>query len=250
MTFFHKYLKYKQKYLKLKKIQEGGVVPCDKAYKNILGTCWAVALQTVLCFGLATSNDLEIVMKNIGKNINKFIDDKIQKVQSNSQLNDFFPKKFFKQKIAIINLFFKAFIVRYRSKVLDIRDSKKPAKIKDIDNPKRCELLISTAFRSLFDYDILKADRKRKEFGGGLLLSYLFINTLTIFLLGHKVSFKNYYNDFTLIDFDDTNDLGIIITIYGHECCLFNCNGSLKYYNDNDKIIYNHEWKDILKIRV
>jgi hypothetical protein len=36
----NKYLKYKSKYLQLKKIQEGGKVQCDRAYNNVLGTCW------------------------------------------------------------------------------------------------------------------------------------------------------------------------------------------------------------------
>ena len=63
MNFQQNYIKYKKKYLKLKKIQEGGVA-CNLAYKNIHGTCWMVATITCLCFGWYTSRALEKVMNS------------------------------------------------------------------------------------------------------------------------------------------------------------------------------------------
>jgi len=61
---YKKYLIYKNKYLELKN-QKGGISFCEKAYKNLYGTCWAVAIQTMFTFGQATSNDLKTVMKSI-----------------------------------------------------------------------------------------------------------------------------------------------------------------------------------------
>ena len=90
MNFQQNYIKYKKKYLKLKKIQEGGIA-CNLAYKNIHDTCWMVATITCLCFGDSTSEDLEKVMKSfkIGNQYKNLIDSKkcfienrIQKVKS------------------------------------------------------------------------------------------------------------------------------------------------------------------------
>jgi TPR repeat protein len=41
--------------------------------------------------------------------------------------------------------------------------------------------------------------------------------------------------------------LGILISIKEHVCCLFICNNEEKFYNDNDKKIYNCKWKDLLR---
>ena len=50
---YYKYIKYKTKYLNLKYDNNqygGGVVPCDKGYTNMLGTCWAVSILMIFCF--------------------------------------------------------------------------------------------------------------------------------------------------------------------------------------------------------
>ena len=88
----------KSKYLQLKKIQEGGKVQCDRAYNNVLGTCWAVAIQTMFTFGQTTSSQLETILKsfkpsfitwynpfqNISDSKNKFIGELIDKVKLQS----------------------------------------------------------------------------------------------------------------------------------------------------------------------
>jgi hypothetical protein len=59
MSYYEKYMKYKNKYISLRHdasaknvvLQSGGL-DCnnDRVYKNILGTCWMVAIQTIFFF--------------------------------------------------------------------------------------------------------------------------------------------------------------------------------------------------------
>jgi len=64
MLYLDKYLKYKNKYIYLKKIQKGGL-GCDNevVYRNILGTCWMIAIQMIFSFSDVTRDILEDIMK-------------------------------------------------------------------------------------------------------------------------------------------------------------------------------------------
>jgi TPR repeat protein len=171
------------------------------------------------------------------KTKNDFIKKRIQQVQSDPILNNFFPGYIFNDnKIDYLKNILDKFIDRYYSKVFDIRNPKEPKeKIDPKLNKGRCELVISDSFKKLFDFNISISN------DGNIIHRYLFINLLTIFFLDYKVSFTNYNNNFNEINFDKQNDIGILILTSDHVCCLFNCNGSLKYYNDNDKQIYDWE---------
>ena len=83
-----KYLKYKNKYLQLKKIQKGGIPFCERAYENMLGTCWAIVIKTIITFGIATSPNLKTIMESI-KDLNfdtknEFIERRIEEVRKNN----------------------------------------------------------------------------------------------------------------------------------------------------------------------
>jgi TPR repeat protein len=250
MNFFNKYLKYKQKYLTLKK-QVGGVITCQEIFKNVLGTCWAISEQMILTSGQATSNDLEVVMKSFTKETkNNFVKKRIQQVQSDPILSKFFPGYIFGHlKIDYLRNILDKFIDRYYSKFFKLRNPQRPEETYDpelnLSNKGRCELVISNNFRKLFDFDILKFISKMSH--GGSIHQYLFINLLAIFFLGYTISFINYFNNFNEINFNVENDLGIILETNDHTCCLFICNESEKYYNDNDKQIYDCDWRKILQ---
>ena len=242
----NKYLKYKNKYLQLKKIQKGGEPFCNRVYQNILGTCWAVAIQTIFTFGDFTSVHLKAVMTSFNlQTKNDFIEEKIRQVKSNPQLNDLFPGDILNvTKHDFLRNIFLKFIDRYYSKVLEIKNPDAP-RIDPKLNKERCELVIIDNFKKLFDNPILQLTSK--DLGGSIISRYLFFNLLSIFFLGFKVSFKKYYDKFNLIEFDRDKDLGILIHIERHTCCLYICEGQQKYYNDNDKKVYNCEWIDLLK---
>jgi hypothetical protein len=290
MDYKNKYLKYKTKYLNLQydenlNLQYGGKVPCNKGYQNMIGSCWAIALQMIFSFGDINNDHLEKVMKSFDNgsylifwrdsskdtfltNRDNFIETQIKKVQEDPELKDFFPEDFFKTpaKGYLIKILQK-FIDRYYSKVFGIQNTEKP---KDLSDPKsnkeRCEIVIATYCKKLFqnykgvklidDYYLNYYISKPNSIDdinhvstfvqGNPLTEYLFFNLLSIFFLGEKYSFKPFYNNFNLINFDDKKDIGILIQTYDHVCCLFMCNGSEKYYNDNDKKIYNCNWKTLL----
>ena len=87
--------------------------------------------------------------------------------------------------------------------------------------------------------------------GGNILDRYIFFNLLSIFFLGHQISFNNYYpyyvGKFNNISFNPKNDIGVLFDIDEHTCCFFICNGVEKYYNDWNQKIFNCEWINLLK---
>ena len=264
--FKKKYLKYKSKYLHFKN-QVGGITPfCEKAYKNMLGTCWAVSVQTMITFSDFTSKDLKRVMESINLDFEnssfddikeqkkKFIHNRIQTVQTSTVLNSFYrlyneyyPNYFYLGKREnLINILNK-FIDRYYSKILEYSQKKFISiEINDKTNPERCELVIAQNFKKLFSYSLLKYIKK-EEYGGNIITKYLFFNLLSVFFLDYKVSFKTYYNNFDSINFNIEKDIGIFIHIEAHSCCLYICDGQQKYYNDWDKTVHNCDWIDLLK---
>jgi TPR repeat protein len=263
MKFYHKYLKYKNKYLKLN-IQKGGL-DCNNelVFKNTIGTCWMVAIQNMLVFGDNTKNVLEAKLKNISiKHIydikeiicekKYFINKQIQDVQNNPNLNNILPSNIFDDnKIEYLKKILNSFIDRYYNKIFQIKNKDQPD-ITSIEYKQgRCEILINQNFKRLFkEYssDIDEREEDINEPGGDLVEQYLFINILSIFLLNYKVSFINYYKDnYKDINYNNSDFLGIIIHIEKHACCFFLCNNLPKYYNDNNKITYDCDWRALLK---
>ena len=261
INYLEKYLKYKSKYQKLKNIQKGGI-PCTKedVFKNLFGTCWAVSIQMIITFGDVTGDNLNKIMSsfkvddNYEHNINSkicFINRQIERVQNDSELKQVFPTDIFNHdNISKLKIILDSFIDRYYSKVFKIKNLLKK-ELNDKDNPKRCELVIAKNFKKLFNSYTDFSEEENLDtnlYGGNIIDDYLFSNLLSTFFLGYKVSFKNYYeNDFNKIEYIDDTDIGIIIFIKNHACCFFTCNGTEKYYNNLDKIIYDCHWKEQLK---
>ena len=253
MDYYSKYLKYKTKYLNLKyDIQYGGAVSCELGYTNVLGTCWMSALLGILCFGDLTSKMIYEKMisfdnpsvEEIKKTAEQFIGKKIKEIRI-----DKLPKAFNNFNIfsydrlpLVITILYK-FIERYYNKVMNIQFGKKPLNTDPETNQDRCEKMIGENFHTLF-----KSFHKiNNTLSTSLDKRYLFCNLLSIFFLDYKVSFRNYYNNFSSIKFDNKNDLGILINIDGHVCCLYMCDGRPKFYNDNNKTVYDCKWEKLLK---
>ena len=256
MDYYNKYVKYKTKYIELKYDNQygGGIVPCDKGYNNVFGTCWAVSIMMILSSGHLTSDPLNKIMESFQKgdnsvaaikgNIEKFIEQQIKQIQDNTKLTNAFAhyKIFEKDKINIVNDILHTFIERYYNKFMNIQFTPKPLYIDPMKNRDRCEYRIANDFRKLFD--LSHSIERKGDFNEFIYGEYLFCNLLLIFFLNYKVSFTNYYDNFNTIKFDDKNDLGILINIKGHTCCLFICDGE-KFFNNHE--IYNCNWKKILQ---
>jgi hypothetical protein len=249
LNYEHKYIKYKSKYLENKNIIQKGGMDCknDRTFKNILGTCWMIVIQMMICFGDATKNDIEEIL-----NINKFYIDtylnELIKVKK-CEIEEFFKKSFIQDKNKENFLFniLKTFYIRYSSKVGKNKEDfliKKPI---EKENPLRCELIINNNFKELFTFYLEIANRSINESGGDLIQQFYFANILGIFFLNNKIFFKNFTkNNYTKINFDPKKDIGLIINIHRHVCCCFICNNEYKFYNDNDKKIYDCDWYNLI----
>ena len=239
MDYYNKYLKYKNKYLELKHNNNqygGSVIPCDLGFKNIKGSCWAIAIQMILCFGHFTSGQINCVMESFNnesvdeiiKNADRFINQQITKVKANTELTNVFePYDIFNEKkIGFLKIILHKFIERYYNKVMNKQFTPKPEKIDPDTNQLRCEFQIAINFKRLFKTESVNTNYEKlpKSFGGKIDSKYLFCNLLSIFFLDYKVSFTNYYENFNSIKFNPETDLGIGISIPKHSCCLFICN--------------------------
>ena len=257
MDYYNKYIKYKTKYLELKyDNQYGGGgddddVPCDKVFSNGNGTCWAVAIQEILGFGHFTSKQLKkkaMLFNNasvdiIKKNVLDFINEQILK--DDIELRNVFEHFdiFSDDNIIYVKNILYKFIERYYKKVINTQFTPESSYLLP-SNQERCEYKIAINFKQLFD---ISNKTPPTLFGGSIYDEYLFCNLLSIFFLDYKVSFTNYYDNFNKIIFERATDLGILINIPEHTCCLFICDNKQKFYNDNDHQIYECEWIQILK---
>jgi len=243
INYYKKYFKYKNKYLECKNIIQMGGMNCDNdiVYKNILGTCWMIVIQMLLSFSDATKNDLEGILRGNKENIDNYLHQLIS--IKRKEIEDFYGFTFLNDDTKQNLLFniLKTFYIRYTAKINNSHD--KIIKPIEKENPLRCELIISKNFKKLFDFYSIQ----NSEIGGNLMEQYYFSNILGIFFLNIRIFFKNLNrNNYKNIIFDSTKDIGLLIFIENHVCCCFTCNNEYKFYNDNDKKIYNCDWYNLL----
>jgi len=153
------------------KIKQKGGMNCvnERVFKNILGTCWMIAMQTMICFGDATKDQIEKELaqpNNTIESINN-LDKILQKI---------FPSKYIelepKKRINYLSILLDAFIKRYIAKI----ESHIPVSINPKNNPERCEKIIQQSFILLFQ-KLINIHRD----GGNILDNYFFANLLGTF---------------------------------------------------------------------
>ncbi len=235
--FSTKYLKYKKKYLQLKN-QLGGVPFCGKFYRNRLGTCWAVAMQTLLTFGDATRINLLSKIKAINSK-NASLTDEVNRMYRSERIERIFPSNFFtRENYNLIIDLLDRFVDRYNSKISNIRV------VEDTHDTGFCEYEIAENFNKIVPN--LQSFFSLKQYSGNNTFDYIFGNLLSVSLLDQRISLTNYYDNFNQINFDPREDLGILINLRDHVCCLYLCNDIQKYY-DNYNQVYDCNWIDILR---
>jgi len=230
------------------KIKQKGGMNCvnERVFKNILGTCWMIAIQMMMCFGDATKEQFERELTRpiflSRKSISNL--DKI--------LKKIFPSKYscletIKRQQCLV-LLLNAFIKRYISKIeRHFPFGVSPEEKDPEQNPKRCELLIERIFKLLFQNLRKSAKPIENDSGGNTLDSYFFANLLGIFFLKKEIYFSMHTRKtFDQIIFNE-QDIGIIIDIFNHACCFFVCDRVPKFYNDHDEKIYNFNFMHLLR---
>jgi hypothetical protein len=218
------------------KIKQKGGINCvnERVFKNILGTCWMVAIQTMMCFGDATKEDFERELAqlitiesiiNLDKKLQKILPSKYIELETETRIN-------------YLSILLDAFIKRYIAKI----ERHIPISVNPKENPERCERLIQQSFILLFQKLInIHID------GGNILNIYFFANLFSTFFLKQEIYFSMHTRKmFNEIHFHE-QDIGIIISIKEHVCCFFVCGGIPKFYNDNDKKIYDFNFMDLLR---
>jgi len=223
------------------KIKQKGGMNCvnERVFKNILESCWMICIQMMMCFGDATKEQIERKLAQPNTTIESIINlDKILKNFLPSKYSDLEPTK----RIEYLKNLLDAFIKRYIAKIE--RHIPISHKLTPEENPKRCELLMQNYFRLLF--------QKLKDptvYGsqGDMLDIYFFAILFGIFFLEQEIYFSIYTRKmFNQIHFNE-QDIGIIISIKDHVCCFFVCGGVPKFYNDNDKKIYDFDFMELLR---
>ena len=217
------------------KIKQKGGMNCvnERVFKNILGTCWMIAIQMMMCFGDATKDQIEreLAQPNTTKESINNLDKKLKK---------FLPSKYScletEKRIEYLSILLDAFIKRYIAKI----ERHFPFSVNPKQNPGRCEKLIREYYILLFQ-KLLNIHRD----GGDILDCYFFANLLGIFFLKQEIYFSMHTRKlFNQIHFDE-QVIGIIIEIRKHICCFFVCEGVPKFYNY--KKIHDFDFMHLLK---
>ena len=218
------------------KIKQKGGMNCvnERVFKNILGTCWMISIQMMMCFGDATKEQFEkeLARPNTTKESISNLDKILKKI---------FPSKYScletTERIRHLSILLDAFINRYISKI----ERHFPVLVNPEENPERCELVIQQAFILLFQKLLNMFTR------GDILYNYFFANLLSIFFLKQEIYFSMCTRKmFNQIRFDK-QDIGILIHIEDHVCCFFVCGEVPKFYNDWDKKIHDFNFMDLLR---
>jgi len=221
------------------KLKQKGGMDCvnDRVFKNIMGSCWMISIQMMMCFGDATKEQIERkleqpnitieLISNLDKNLKKFLPSKYSCLET-------------KKRIEYLSILLNAFINRYKAKI----ERRIPISVNPENNPHRCELVMRNNFRFLFQK--LK-DTTVYESQGDMIDIYFFAILFGIFFLEQEIYFSIYTRKmFYQISFNNLVDIGIIISIKQHICCFFVCKGVPKFYNDHDKKIYDFDFMDLL----
>jgi hypothetical protein len=270
MTFYNKYLKYKNKYNILKEQIGGTLLSChNKLYfNNTFGTCWNASVQMLFLFGDITSS-------NVQTNINKSSTEIIEETLLNTELSKCLPFDFFiddtygnklKSDVnsTLVNMF-DEHRKRFMVKKDDSDAERQDINIDDIVMPHirrrqsiKCEKDFTLSFfkliynefgqkylskrKSELDVDSSMSGKSNDE----LLLIILFgiflckkLIEIEIVLLynnnDNRIDYLNPRNSYYIqneIPMDKICDsLGILIHYKGHTSCFYKCDDKYKYYD-------------------
>jgi len=247
MSYYNKYIKYKTKYLDLQNMIGGRINCNDKIlFNNVIGSCWNIAILTIFIFGDKTS---EIVQANLSKSLDEMF--LLEKFPVDSPLLNFLPQSmFFSYNYKKIKNFISIVKKRFENKEKEQELKKEFKQIQDINtlptvtkkillrqNSAKCEYNLTKSFFSLIYNKEHEVDG-----GGDEYDSFFFILLLGIYLFNNIITIKEFDEDSIL-----ENILGVKIDLDQHSSCFYECNNELKYYNDNNKIVYNFDWKLFLQ---
>lgn len=269
-NLLNKYLKYKKKYIMLKKMV-GGMIDCkdiDKlGFNNVHGTCWNATILSIFLYSDKLRQITQIMLDE------KFSTEYLIAI-SGSTLCLFLPNRFleggilsrktYNLLVQIINTIKK----RYFLKNKDLEESLYGVHKEEFPLPLplrrklsiRCEIELPELFYTLFDMPV--------EYGGNYKDVFFLLNILSITLLGIFITTNNnffYYLDINDSDrifmqdphqwiqkgekkiFDESmiaSCLGVIMNTLTHTVGFFKC-GTGKFITNSTIIDFN--WDEFFK---
>ncbi len=221
MDYYNKYLKYKNKYLQLKYNNQYGAGDITKNIEDQFHGIEITSVEVIFILGDET-----------GKNFTKIISTKIGQLDGSQEYTDR-KKKFVKECVGtsdntpdwdsdLTNLLEK-FIDRYSG-------------IKgDLD--------ITPEFNKVFNQAQLILTGFYAD--DNVIDEYLLFNSLSLYLLGYKAEFNNYFEKFNNIKYT-ADCLGILVNAFEHKLCIFMHNSTLISYSCKTKKFFSCDLKVLL----
>ena len=262
MTFYEKYIKYKNKYNALKSQLGGNMLKCDDAITlgNRYGSCWNVSIQMIFLFGNNTSCDTQ---KRLG-NSQAIIDEILQ----NNELRECLPFDFFEDDkytnnlkpdvniklVKLFNDFYTRFLIKKDDRlVMDKKSSLNPVLVLERQESKLCETNFNNSY-----FNLIYNKPAIIDVGGYQIDEYLRILLFSIFLCKKPIEYNVLINCVTDLDYSNKlnkyfiNDiipmkiihdsLGILICYRGHTCACYKCDDKYKFYDSyNEQSLQNFD---------
>jgi len=232
MSYLDKYLKYKNKYLQLKK-QIGGRINCNDiskiGFNNRIGTCWNVTIQTVMFYGDPYRNEIQEILEKFSSET--IIDNAIKvnnlELLLPSHLLDGNNKILDKSKKILVD-----FIEDFKNINTIINYLKETNR----ENSFICEKDFVTKFFNLYKIN-------RETYAGNFDDSKKLYNLLYVTLVNKGV-YLSKINPSKIIDLEEIKksfSIEIIFKLNGNEhfVIFFKCDDIQKFYNNNKIINYN-----------
>jgi len=251
MSYLDKYLKYKNKYLQLKK-QIGSGINCDDISKfglnNRIGSCWNVTIQTVMFYGDPYRDEIqeklekfssETIINNAIKNNNLELLLPSHLLDENNKILDSSKKLL----VDFIEDFKKRFLIKIEDSYNNKIDSSDTNKTKlNRRNSFTCEIDFVTKFFNLYKIN-------KETYGGSFYDSKKLFNLLYVTLVNRGIDLLDIL-PFQIIDLKEIKksfSIEIIIKIdhESHAVTFFKCNGAEKFCNNN-KII-DYKWSSFFE---
>ena len=254
----YKYLKYKNKYIKLKNqlgsanffdyadyednyyhliepninCKEKIIKDCSNqfAFINRLGSCWFLAVLTIFIFSDSISNCVQNKLSYLKSKeiINNIID-------SSELINIILDYNY--NKNLLVDLLYeiqKKFIIKVSD--TNIKDSN----IGNVQRQLQRQLSFETEKNINKIYFELLYKKNITNYGGLIEDIFFIVNILSSILLDKLIKLNIYNINQEIIMAQIQNSIGIIIQIDYHSCCFYECN-NIKFYCSHN-IIIEYEW--------
>lgn len=247
MTYFEKYIKYKNKYINFKNKLGGAAAELTSAdaIDNSIGTCWFHVILSLFTFGDKTKDDFHefitikqtdsddptsisldekilnrILHNSYGNNLYNFMkDNEVYKIK--------YEKSILQVKLALQNIYINN-VINLLLALIKRYDNKSTVKNIEIDN--KCEISLNTMYNQLFF-------RPSSKIGGSYYDRLNMSNLLSIIIYNKQTNIiiktLQLINEEFITNFNNIDNYGIGLVIEEHIFSIFYRDKKYWYANNN-----------------